>query len=300
MLIWVFITIAAAFLQNVRSTLQKHLKGKIGTLGATFVRFGYGFPFAILFLLFLHYGMKYQLPDLNISFGMWIIVAALAQIVAQALLIYMFSFKNFAVGTAYSRTEPAQAALFGLLFLSETISPLVIVAIMITVVGVMIISVARTELKFKAMAGSIFSYSTLIGLCSGSFFGLSAVGYRGASLSLGGPNFLMQGAVTLCTAIIFQTLIMFIYIALRKPDELRKIAALWKPGLAVGFVGATASFGWFTAMTLEKAALVKAVAQVEMLFTFASTVFIFRERINKLEILGCLAIVIGILALLMS
>ena len=40
--LWIPITIAAAFLQNVRSTLQKYLKGRIGTTGATFVRFGYG------------------------------------------------------------------------------------------------------------------------------------------------------------------------------------------------------------------------------------------------------------------
>ena len=47
MSLWIPITIAAAFLQNVRSALQKHLKGVMGTTGATFVRFGYGFPFAL-------------------------------------------------------------------------------------------------------------------------------------------------------------------------------------------------------------------------------------------------------------
>jgi drug/metabolite transporter (DMT)-like permease len=92
--------------------------------------------------------------------------------------------------------------------------------------------------------------------------------------------------------------VMLVFIALREPGEFRRIAAAWKPALAVGFVGASASFGWFTAMTLEKAAVVKAVAQIEMLFTFASTVFIFKERINRLEVAGCLAIVAGILLLL--
>ncbi len=298
MSLWVIITVAAAFLQNIRSTLQKYLKGKIGTLGATFVRFGYGLPFAYLFLAGLYYGAGYALPELNYTFIIWVIVAALAQITAQALLIHLFSYRNFAVGTAYSRTEPVQAALFGLLFLSETISPLTIIAIGITVFGVMIISVARTEMRWKQLAASVFARSTMIGLCSGSFFGLSAVGYRGASTALEGPNFMMQSAVTLCVAISFQTILMLLVIIIRNPGELRDIARAWKPALSVGFVGATASFGWFAAMTLEKAALVKAVAQVEMLFTFASTVFIFRERINVLEITGCVAIVCGILVLL--
>ena len=202
---WVIITVAAAFFQNVRSTLQKYLKGRIGTSGATFVRFGFGLPFAFLFL---------------------------SQITAQALLIHLFSYRNFAVGTAYSRTEPAQAALFGLIFLSETVSWTVLLAIAISVAGVMLISIARTERNPGALIGSLSSRTVAIGLCSGSFFGLSAVAYRGASLSLGGPNFLVQGAV--------------------------------------------------------------------MLFTFASTVFVFREKINRLEIFGCLAIVGGILLLLLT
>ena len=296
---WVVITVAAAFLQNVRSTLQKYLKGRIGTTGATFVRFGFGLPFAFLFLGILCYGMGYSLPALHWTFGGWIVLAALAQIFAQALLIHLFSYRNFAVGTAYSRTEPAQAALFGLIFLSETVSWVVLMAIAISVAGVMLISIARTELNPTALLTSLASRTVAIGLCSGTFFGIAAVGYRGASLSLGGPNFLMQGGVTLCAAITFQTIVMMVFIALRDPAEFRRIAAAWKPALAVGFVGASASFGWFTAMTLEKAAVVKAVAQIEMLFTFASTVFIFKERINRLEVAGCVAIVAGILLLLL-
>ncbi len=296
---WVVITVAAAFLQNVRSTLQKYLKGRIGTTGATFVRFGFGLPFAFLFLGILYYGMGYALPALHWTFGGWIVLAALAQIFAQALLIHLFSYRNFAVGTAYSRTEPAQAALFGLIFLSETVSWVVLMAIAISVAGVMLISIAQTELNPTALLTSLASRTVAIGLCSGTFFGIAAVGYRGASLSLGGPNFLMQGGVTLCAAITFQTIVMIVFIGLRDPAEFRRIAAAWKPALAVGFVGASASFGWFTAMTLEKAAVVKAVAQIEMLFTFASTVFIFKERINRLEVAGCVAIVAGILLLLL-
>ncbi len=110
----------------------------------------------------------------------------------------------------------------------------------------------------------------------------------------------MQGGVTLSAAITFQTLVMLVFMAIRDPGEIKRIAAAWKPALAVGFVGASASFGWFTAMTLEKAAVVKAVAQVEMLFTFASTYFIFREPINLLEVGGCIAIVAGILLLLLA
>jgi drug/metabolite transporter (DMT)-like permease len=299
---WIIITIAAAFLQNIRSAMQKHLKGVMGTTGATFVRFGYGAPFALIYLAILWRGFERPLPVPDGHFFLWAVIGGLAQIVATFLLVYLFSFRNFAVGTAYSRTEPAQAALFGLIFLGEAASRGTLVAIAISVVGVMIISVARTPLSARSLVTSVFTRTAGIGLLSGTFFGLSAVSYRSASLalapSLPQPDFVMQASFTLVFVILLQTVAMLTWILIGERDELKRVIAAWRPGLLVGFAGASASFGWFMAMTLQQAAIVKVVAQVEMLFTFASAVFIFREWINRLEVLGCLLIVLGVVMLL--
>lgn len=300
---WVLITVAAAFLQNVRSAIQKHLKGVMGTTGATFVRFGFGLPFAFLYLFLLWQVAGRPLPVPNGTFFLWAVIGGLAQIAATFLLVHLFSFRNFAVGTAYSRTEPAQAALFGLIFLGERASQGTLVAIAISVVGVMLISVARTTLSPRTLITSVFSRTAGIGLLSGTFFGLSAVSYRSASLalapSLPAPDYMMQASYTLGFVILLQTVLMLIWIVFRERDELPRIAAAWKPAFVVGFVGASASFGWFMAMTLQQAAVVKVVAQVEMLFTFASSFFIFREWINRLEFFGCLLIVLGVVMLVL-
>ncbi|MDZ7603387.1 MAG: DMT family transporter [Hoeflea sp.] len=296
---WVLITLAAAFLQNIRSVLQKHLKGVMGTTGATFVRFGFGVPFALLFVAVLAYGLGYPIPRPNLGFAAWVTLAGLAQIAAQALLIQIFSHRNFTVGTAYSRTEPAQAALFGLIFLGDRVSGGMLLAIAISLVGVVLISLARSAGGASSLMRSVFSRTAALGLASGAIFGIAAVAYRAASLSLEGPNFMMQAAVTLLAAIILQTIVMLVWMALRAPEELGRIRAAWKISLLVGLVGATASFGWFMAMTLQTAAAVKALAQVEMIFTFASSVLIFREHVNRLEIFGCILIVAGILVLLL-
>jgi drug/metabolite transporter (DMT)-like permease len=298
MSLWISITIIAAFLQNVRSALQKHLKGVMGTTGATFVRFGFGFPFSLAFVYILHRIAEYPIPAANARFLVWTVVGGLTQIFATALLIHLFSFRNFAVGTAYSRTEPAQAAVFGLLFLGETVTPGAITAIGISVVGVMLISVAHTGSGWRSLLSSVVSRNALIGLASGTLFGLSAVAYRAASLALDGPNFMMQAAVTLAYVIVFQTVIMFAWMAWKDPAEIGRIGRAWKPALVVGLAGASASFGWFMAMTLQQAAIVKSLAQIEMLFTMASSVFLFREKINRLEVAGCLLIVAGIVALI--
>lgn len=297
--LWVFITFAAAFLQNLRSTLQKYLKGAMGTTGATFVRFGFGMPFAFLFVAVLHVGAGHEFPRVSISFFIWVPIGAVAQILATFLLIHLFSFRNFVVGTAYSRTEPAQAAIFGLAFLGDRASPGAMVAIMATVMGVMLISVARVERRPMLLLSSITGRTALVGIASGTLFGLAAVAYRAASLSLGGPNFLMQAAFTLAAAIFLQTVLMLGWMAWREPGEFARIARAWKPSLATGLAGASASLGWFAAMTLQQAALVKAVAQVEIVFTVLSSVIFFRETLNAREIIGTAMIVGGIVLLLL-
>ncbi|MFC3723312.1 DMT family transporter [Neoaquamicrobium sediminum] len=297
--LWIPITVAAAFLQNLRSAAQKHLKAVMGTTGATFVRFGFGLPFALLFLLVLSRLAGYQIPSPNGTFLFWVAVGAFGQIGATFLLIHLFSYRNFAVGTAYSRTEPAQTALFALLFFGERVTGGTLLAIAVSVFGVMLISVAHMHMSWRNLVASIFARNALIGLASGTLFGIAAVAYRAASLALGGPNFMMQAAVTLAWTITLQTLVMGGWMLWKDRAEIGRIGKAWKVSLFTGFVGATASFGWFMAMTLQQAAVVKALAQIEMLFTFTASVFFFKEKINRLETAGCLLIVAGILILVL-
>ncbi len=297
--LWIPITLAAAFLQNLRSATQKHLKSVMGTTGATFVRFGFGLPFALVFLAALAILRGDAIPVPDGPFLLWVVVGAFSQIAGTFLLVHLFSHRNFAVGTAYSRTEPAQAALFALVFFGERASAGSLVAIGISVLGVMLISVAHMSMSWRNLVTSVFARNAMIGLASGALFGMAAVAYRAASLALGGPNFMMQAAVTLVCALALQTAVMTAWMVWKDPAELGRITRAWKPSLLTGFAGASASFGWFMAMTLQQAAVVKALGQVEMLFTFASSVFVFREKVNRIEAAGCILIVLGIVVLVL-
>jgi len=298
--LWIPITLAAAFLQNLRSATQKHLKSVMGTTGATFVRFGFGLPFALVFLAALAVFGADGVPAPNGAFLLWAAAGAFGQIAATFLLVHLFSYRNFAVGTAYSRTEPAQAALFALAFFGERVSAGSLAAIVISVFGVMLISVAHMRMSWRNLVTSVFARTAMIGLTSGALFGVTAVAYRAASLALGGPNFMMQAAVTLVWALALQTAAMAAWMLWKDRAELGRIALAWKPSLLTGFAGASASFGWFMAMTLQQAAVVKALGQVEMLFTFAASVFFFKEKINRIETAGCVLIVAGIVVLVLA
>ncbi len=296
---WIAITITAAFMQNLRSALQKHLQGSLGTTGASFVRFGFGFPLAIAYVLGLHYIADYAFPALNGTFAFWAVLGGLAQIFATILLVYLFSLRNFAVGTAYSKTEPVQAAIFGLILLGERLTPGAIAAIIVGVIGVMMISVARMPLSWRNLLVALTGKTALIGIASGAVFGISAVAYRSASLSLNGPNPVMQAAVTLACVTTFQTVFMLVWMILKDKSEIGRVARSWRSSALVGFAGVTGSACWFTAMTLQQVAYVRALGQIELVFTFMASIFLFRERINRMETVGCLLIVAGILLLLM-
>ncbi|MEP2642032.1 DMT family transporter [Roseobacter sp.] len=295
--LWISITIGAAFLQNLRSSLQKHLKGVMGTTGATFVRFGFGVPFAALYWAILIWGFGFDLPTLTGRFAIWMVIGALAQIAATFLLVHLFSLRNFAVGNAYSRTEPMQTAIFAFVLFGASFSAGAILAIVIAVMGVMLISVAQSKITPRSLITSVFSKTALTGLAAGTLFGLAAIGFQTAARSVVSDAFVVQAATTLLIGITFQTVFMLSYMVCKDRAEIARIRVAWKPALLVGFVGATATFGWFTAFTLQQAALVKVLAQVEMIFSFGSSILIFKETINRVEILGCALIVGSIMCL---
>lgn len=297
--LWIPITIAAAFMQNVRTTLQKKLQGKLGTRGASFVRFGYGFPVAILYVLGLHFFAGFALPQLNGAFLFWSVVGGLAQIFATIMLVYLFTLRNFAVGTAYSKTEPVQAAIFGLILLGERLTTGAVLAIIVGVLGVMLISVARMPLSWGNLFKALVSRTALIGIASGGVFGISAVAYRSAALSLDGPNPIMQAAVTLAFVTTFQTVFMLVWMLIKDKNEIVLVLKSWRSSSLVGLSSVLGSMGWFTAMALQQVAYVRALGQIELIFTFISAVFIFKERINRMEVAGCILIVTGILFLLL-
>ena len=292
---WIYITIAAAFFQTIRSALQKRLKGDLGTWGATAARFVYAAPLAVAFatLLLVTSVDRPALPGQ--SFIAMVAVGATAQIVATALLIHLFSFRNFAVGTALSKTEVIQTALFGLIILGEGLSVWALLAVGICMVGVFLIALKTADVD----GVSIFDPKARIGIASGALFAVSAVCFRGASLSLGDGPALLRASLTLAAALTLQAIIMLIWLRAREPGRIGQLAAEWKVAGLVGLSGMLASVGWFTAMTLENAAYVRAVGQVEIIFTLAITHFYFRERLKALEWGGLALLTLGILGVVL-
>ncbi len=297
---WILITICAAFFQNVRTALQKYLKGRLSTGGATYVRFFFGLPFAILYIFLLHQYGGYAIPSANTEFAIYVVIGGLAQILATALLVALFSLKNFAVGTTYSKTETVQAAIFGLVLLGDSLSGAAIFAIAISFVGIILISASGTALTTRDILLGWTGKPALYGLLSGGLFGVSAVAYRAGSLALIGEGAIIQAAMTLVCVLGFQTVIMTVYLKLFENGQMTAVFKAWKIALWVGVTGMLGSVGWFTAMAMQNAAYVRAVGQIELVFTFTISYFYFKEKTNRIEASGIILIVLGILVFVLK
>jgi drug/metabolite transporter (DMT)-like permease len=172
------------------------------------------------------------------------------------------------------------------------------VAILIGVIGVMTMSQGG---KSGSAARRLLAWtepSALIGIGSGSLFAITAVAIRAAALSLGGEGFLIQAALTLAVIVVLQTILLGAYLGLREPGQIARVIATWRVSALVGLTGVLGSAGWFTAMTLQNAAYVRTLGQVELVFTFLAAHYLFKERIRKAEVLGVALIVASIILLL--
>ena len=287
--LWALFTVIAAASQTVRNATQRELITTLGTAGATHVRFLFGLPFAALFLVAVVIASGQALPRPPISFWPWVLAGALAQIAATALMLAAMNDRSFVVVYAYIKTEPVQAALFGLMFLGDTVTLPMAAAILIATVGVVVMA-----LKPGATLGL---RATLLGLAAGSMFALSAVGYRGAILSLGLPNYLMAATYTMVVGLIVQVALLSLYLWLRNPGVVRTILQHWRPSMLAGFLGALASQFWFLAFALATAASVRTLALVEVLFAQAISTFAFRQATTQRETLGVVLIVVGVVLL---
>jgi len=294
--LWIAISIAAAFVQNLRFMLQKHLKGQLSSFGATYARFLWAAPLALITVVFLTWLRGDPLPGITKGFLIFGAIGGITQIVGTALLVSLFSFRNFAVGVTFSKTEAVQAAIIGFVLLGDKVAASGIIAIIVSVIGVILMSVNISDLSLRG----VFSRPTLLGLGSGMLLGISGVTYRGASLSLDGGDFLIRAALTLAAVTVFQTIVMSIYLKWREPGEIGRVISGWRITSLVGLTGMLGSLGWFAAMTLQNAAYVKAVGQIELVFAIAASYFFFKERPSLRDIAGIILIVLGIWLLLIS
>ncbi|MDJ0629531.1 MAG: DMT family transporter [Rhodobacter sp.] len=294
--LWIAVTLAAAAVQTLRFMLQKQIKAAgLSTGGATFSRFVFAAPLAILTSAALMPAMAQDWPPLTPAFWAYALGGGLGQIVGTFCTVALFSLRNFAVGIAFTKTETIQVAIFSAIVLGEAVTGTGLLAILIGAAGVILLSVPATGLK----GGTVLNRATALGLFGGAAFGIAAIGYRGAALTLGEAHFFFRAAFTLAAVTTLQTVIMAVWLRMREPGQITQVLASWRITALVGLTGMLGSLGWFTAFTLQNAAYVRALGQVELIFGFLVTALVFRERVSWRELGGIALLGISIVLIVL-
>ena len=292
-LLWVPVTLVAAAAQTGRNATQRRLTETIGTVGATQVRFLYGFPFALLALAVVRLATGEAVPGPNGTFLSYALTGALAQILATALMLSAMRERAFSVVTAYTKTEPVQVALFGLVLLGDHLTPVIALAIVIATSGVVLMSVKPgTGLASSGLR------PVAAGIASGAFFALAAIGFRGAILSLQEGSSLMRASTTLVWGLGLQTGILLLWLGLFDRAALLASFKAWRPSLGAGFLGALASQFWFIGFALTTAANVRTLALVEVLMAQAVSHRFMAQATTRRELAG-MALILGGVGLLL-
>lgn len=292
--LWIPFTIIAALGQVARNAMQRSLTGPLGTWGATNIRFLFGFPFSIIFFVVVVAVTGDPVSWPAAVFWPWLLLGALSQIVATGLMLLAMNDRSFVVTTAYLKTEAIQTAIFGFVFLGDHLTLLKVVAIVIATVGVVI-----TALRPGGEKGFAELKPTIIGLVAAACFALSAIGFRGAIITVPpGVSFVTAASYTLVFGLFVQTLVLTVYLLVRAPDVLMKIFRLWRPSMLAGFMGAFASQFWFLAFALTAAANVRTLALVEVLFAQAVSYYSFKQPLSARELSGIVLIVVGVALLI--
>ena len=295
---WVIFTVLAAFFQNLRTSLQKRLNKNLSLVASAYVRFAFALPFAfiIFFINFRSLDIVQIILDQN-NFIYYTFLGAIFQVIFTLLLLYLFKFSNFVVGTSLSKTEVIQIAIFEYIILKDKLNLFGIIGIIVATIGVIVITIKDVKLFFR----NFFSKVTLIGLTTGLILGLSVVYFRAAALSLENFSSNFDKAITtLFFGLFIQTAVVTTYLLIFEKSEFKKFYQNKVEICFTGLAGFLATLSWFFAFTLIQASFVRAVGQIEILFSYMSSKYLFKEKITFIEIMGIMIFISGATLLLLT
>jgi drug/metabolite transporter (DMT)-like permease len=285
--VWIPVTLLASSAQTLRNAMQRDLIGVLGAVGAAQVRFLFGLPFAWMFLAGLLAATDLHLPQLTGVNLAWTAFGAVSQVIATSLMLAAMRTKSFVVAVAYTKTEAAQIALFGVIVLNNPPTLALAAAIALATIGVALMAIrSRKELTADWR-------SAALGILSATFFAFAAIGFRSAVIGVDSPSRALSASVILVVGLTIQSAALGLYLAFFDPAGARAIIQAWRSSLFAGFMGALASQLWFVAFALSDAAPVRTLALIEVPMAQVVSLKMFREPPSLREGLGISLIVIA-------
>jgi drug/metabolite transporter (DMT)-like permease len=295
-MIWLPATLLAGLFQAWRTAVQQRLRAELSVNAAGLVRYLYGLPVGCMILaLYLHWWHE-PMAAVGVSFLPFAAAGGLAQVIATNLLIMAFGFRNYVVGTAYAKTEAVQGAILAMILLGEMLSLVTWAGIGIGVAGVVMLSKGKQRMRWSDIAQP----AALCGIGAGFLFALTSVFVKRATFAVDTPDRVLAALTVLVAVQFLQLLMQGSYVFWRERDQIFRVFRTWRTSSQVGTLAAMGSAFWFIGFATAPVALVRAVGQVEVIFTLAFGRFYLKEPLERREAMGLLLVGAGVVVALIG
>ncbi len=298
--LWIIFTIFAAATQALRTAVQRRMTTALGNLGASYIRFSYAFPIAWLFFYIYQGFTDVAIPDMPNEFWIWINLAALTQVMFTILLVQLFSHRSFAAAVAFSKTEVLQTAVFEALILGVVVTKQTGLAIALGMLATVLLSFAKANLALKNLRSSIFSRQVAIGLSAGAFLGFCTVCYGAALKTMTNGDLIGNAIFAAAIGTTIQAVCFGAYIYVVRREQFIASFSYWRQCYMAGIWAATTSICWFGGFALHSVAPVRAVGQVELLFSIGFSILYFKERVSRVELAAMSLLAVSIIMVLLD
>ncbi len=290
-MIWLPAALFAGLFQAWRTAVQQRVRANLSVNAAGLVRYLYGLPVACVLLGVYAAWRGESLPEVGPNFLPFSALGGLAQLLGTLLLIMAFGFRSYVVGTAYAKTEAVQGAILAMLLLGEMLSPLTWIGIAVGVVGVVTLSTGGQRLKWQDLAQP----AALCGLGAGLLFALTSIFVKRATQAVATDDKVLSALVALVAVLLIQLILQGGYIIAKERDQIAPVLRTWRVSGQVGLLAALGSACWFTGFATAPVALVRAVGQVEVIFTLLFGRFYLNESMKHSEAAGLLLVALGVI-----
>jgi drug/metabolite transporter (DMT)-like permease len=288
---WIPITLAAATFQILRTARQHELRSVLSTTAAGFVRYAYGAPLALALSIVLFVVLGRPLPVVPGRFWAVVVGAGICQIIGTVALLRSFKMRDFAVGTVYAKSEVLMVVALGAVGVGRALAPAGWLGAVLVTAGVAWLASRGSLPGLLRRAGDP---AAVMGLLAGAGFAGAAIGIGAASRSLEGAPSFDRAVLTLTVLLTFQTVLNAGWFAVVEPAEIGRTFRAWRPAVWVGVFSLLGSIGWAWGFTLESAAKVRTLGQVELLIAFAIAHVTLGERHTRSDYAASALVLVGV------
>ena len=299
-MLWLTATVLGGFFQSWRTAVQQRVRASLSVNAAGLVRYLFGFPVACILLALYMVWRGLVVPEIAPGFLPNALAAGFVQVIATNLLILSFGYRNYVVGTAYAKTEAMQGAVLAMIMLGEILSLLTWAGIIVGVIGVILLSTGGAKVGPREMLRQLTQPAALCGISAGFLFALTAIFVKRATFELGTEDKVHAALITLVAVLFLQLLMQGSYVIWREREQVTKIITNWRVAGQVGLLAALGSACWFTGFATAPVALVRAVGQVEVIFTLFFGRFYLNEKLARSEVTGLLLVGAGVVLALLG